>query len=104
PVMTRSADTQIPVIELRDVSVVFKARTGTMFRANRVRAVDDVSLAIHRGETLGIVGESGSGKSTTAKVLVGLEQPTAGQVWFQGRQIEKFTPAVRKQMGRVVSV
>lgn len=102
--MSTDSITPEPVIELRDVSVVFKSRTGTMFRANRVHAVDGVSLTVGRGETLGIVGESGSGKSTTAKVLVGLEAPTSGQVWFKGRQIERFTASVRKEIGRVVSV
>lgn len=93
-----------PIIELRDVHVVYKARTGTMFSADKVHAVDGVTLAVRHGETLGIVGESGSGKSTTAKILVGLERPTSGEVWFKGRKIESFSAAVRREIGRVVSV
>ncbi|WP_230977559.1 ABC transporter ATP-binding protein [Georgenia yuyongxinii] len=92
------------MVELRDVHVVYKARTGTMFSANKIHAVDGVTLAVRHGETLGIVGESGSGKSTTAKILVGLETPTSGEVWFKGRQIESFNAAVRREIGRVVSV
>jgi peptide/nickel transport system ATP-binding protein len=93
-----------PVVELRGVHVVFKARTGTLFRANRVHAVDDVSVQVSRGRTLGIVGESGSGKSTMAKVLVGLQAPTSGEVRFRGAAVRSYTPRVRREVGRVVSV
>ena len=72
-----ATDRDTPVVELRGVHVVFKARTGTLFKAQRVHAVNDVSVAVRRGSTLGIVGESGSGKSTMAKVLVGLQAPTS---------------------------
>ncbi len=55
--------------------------------AGAVHAVDDVSLEIRRGETLGLVGESGSGKSTMARLLMGLQPPTSGQVTFDGRDL-----------------
>ena len=54
-----------------------------------VRAVDDVSLRLDRGDTLGIVGESGSGKSTTGRVVLGLEPPSAGEVLFEGRPMAR---------------
>jgi peptide/nickel transport system ATP-binding protein len=59
------------------------------------RAVDDVSLTVRRGETLGIVGESGSGKTTLGRMLVGLLEPTAGQVRFEGRAAGGVDPAVQ---------
>ncbi len=93
-----------PVIELRDVHVVYRARTGKLFRTDRVAAVRGVSLSIRRGETLGIVGESGCGKSTTAKVLVGLERPTAGETYFNGGRVTSYSSSVRREVGRVVSV
>ncbi|GIT15026.1 MAG: hypothetical protein CM1200mP36_07820 [Gammaproteobacteria bacterium] len=50
-----------------------------------VHAVDDVSLKVHRGETLGLVGESGCGKSTVGRVILNFLRPTQGQVFFEGR-------------------
>ena len=70
-----------PVVELRDVSKEFSTRHGT------ARALQDLSLAIGAGETLGLIGESGSGKSTLGRVALGLERPDAGQVHFDGADI-----------------
>ncbi|MFF3372780.1 dipeptide ABC transporter ATP-binding protein [Streptomyces sp. NPDC002680] len=58
-------------------------------------AVDDVSLTVRRGETLGIVGESGSGKTTLGRMLVGLLEPTAGEVRYEGRLRSGVGPAVQ---------
>ena len=65
-----------PLVAIRNLSVVFPGP---------LRAVDDVSLDIAAGETLGVVGESGSGKSTLAKTIVDLHRPTSGQVMFEGQ-------------------
>lgn len=92
------------VIELKDVHVRYKTRASTIFKRNYVDALDGVSLTVKRGQTLGIVGESGSGKSTSAKVLIGLEKPTSGEVRFGGETVKSFTPAVRKRLGRILSV
>jgi oligopeptide transport system ATP-binding protein len=70
--------------------------------AGLVRAVDDVSFAIRRGETLGLVGESGCGKTTTGRCVLQLERPTSGQVIFEGRDLTTLPPtelrAVRRRM------
>lgn len=92
------------IIELQDVHVRYKARTSTLFRPTYFDALDGVSLQVRRGQTLGIVGESGSGKSTTAKVLVGLEKPTSGQVKFAGEPVTSFNRSLRRRLGRILSV
>ncbi|PZX16948.1 oligopeptide transport system ATP-binding protein [Palleronia aestuarii] len=63
---------------------------GSLFRkADTLRAVEDVSLSVRRGETLAIVGESGCGKSTLARMLMRLIAPTSGEMEFEGRQIDR---------------
>jgi len=91
------------LIELRDVCVDFRIR-GSLLRPVALRALDHISLAVHRGRTLGVVGESGSGKSTAAKVLIGLLAPSTGQIFFGGEEVRKFDARTRKRIGRVVSV
>ena len=58
------------------------------FRTKPLKAVDDVSFSIRRGETLGLVGESGCGKTTVGRTILHLYKPTAGQVWFDGKLIK----------------
>ena len=93
-----------PIIFLDDVSVTFKTRTGSILHPNRVKAVQNLSLKLFPGETIGIVGESGCGKSTTANVMCGLQQPTSGHVYFKGEDVTKRSAAQRKLIGRVISV
>lgn len=93
-----------PVLELRDVNVIYKTRTGGVFRSDTVHAVNDVSMSIRTGHTIGIVGESGCGKSTLAKVLVGLLRPTSGEILFRGRPAAQRDARMRRAFGRTVSV
>ncbi|HLR28547.1 MAG TPA: ATP-binding cassette domain-containing protein [Ruania sp.] len=91
------------VLELHRVNVIHKARTGKLFRPDTVHAVKDVDFAISRGETVGIVGESGCGKSTLARVMVGLQPTTSGEVYFNGEKL-RHGGAARRVLGRSVSV
>ena len=92
-----------PVVELKDVNVIHKSRTGGLFNPDTVHAVNNVSLSVKRGETLGLVGESGCGKSTTARVMVGLQPVTSGEVVFKGRPLG-HSASDRRELGRSISV
>jgi oligopeptide transport system ATP-binding protein len=79
----------VPLVEVRNLAKVFDLG-GTAFgsaRTGEVRAVDDVSLDIHAGETLGLVGESGSGKSTLGRLILRLIEPTSGAISFDGNNL-----------------
>jgi peptide/nickel transport system ATP-binding protein/oligopeptide transport system ATP-binding protein len=80
----------------------FPIARGVMLRRNvgAVRAVDGIEFEVMRGETFGIVGESGSGKSTTARLIARLLEPTAGEVWFAGRDITALHGAGLKPVRR----
>lgn len=73
-----------PLLDVRSIAKVYDMHRGLFAKAKSVRAVDDVSLKLERGDTLGIVGESGSGKSTTGRVVLGLEPASGGDVLFEG--------------------
>ena len=78
-----SQDTLVEVKHLKEYSNI---NTG-LFSSKPLKAVDDVSFAIRRGETLGLVGESGCGKTTVGRTLLHLYKPTDGEIWFDGKQI-----------------
>ena len=78
--------------------VVHKARSGGLFRRDRVYALTGADLTVAPGETVGVVGESGCGKSTLAKVLVGLQRPTAGTVSFRGEDLWTMTDSRRRSV------
>ncbi len=75
------------LVEVKNLKEYFNISTG-MFSSKPLKAVDDVSFAIRKGETLGLVGESGCGKTTVGRTLLHLYKPTAGEIWFDGKKIE----------------
>lgn len=80
------------LLEVRNLVKHYLVKGGILAgRWEKVRAVDGVSLSIARGETLGLVGESGCGKSTLGRLLVRLEEPTAGKIFFTGEDITDCT-------------
>ena len=99
-----TVDPKVPIIKLEDIHVIFKTRTGSILHPNKVHDINGLSLELMPGETIGIVGESGCGKSTTANVMIGLQQPTSGKVYFKGVDVTKRTAKQRKTIGRVISV
>jgi peptide/nickel transport system ATP-binding protein len=88
------------LVEVNSVSKDYPRRAGLRSEVRTV--VEDVSLAIEAGETLGLVGESGSGKSTLARMILGLVEPTRGAIRVEGVDIARASPAeirrVRRQM------
>lgn len=87
------------LLEARGVSHTFAIDKGVFAQKRYLRAVDDVSFSIRRGEVLGIVGESGCGKSTLARILLGIIAPTEGSVEMMGRNIASLD---RRLLSRLV--
>lgn len=97
------ADHNDNLIEVKNLKKYFDVKKGLFTRSNRqLKAVDDVSFSIKKGETLGLVGESGCGKTTAGRTLLKLYEPTSGQILFHGQPIEnlKFKEIlpIRKKM------
>ncbi|MFK0521871.1 ABC transporter ATP-binding protein [Paenibacillus illinoisensis] len=81
-----------PLLEIEHLKTYFPVRQGLMNRTvGHVKAVDDISITIHEGETFGLVGESGSGKSTVGKSIVRLTEKTDGLIRFQGVDIHSLS-------------
>ncbi|MBI1737360.1 MAG: ABC transporter ATP-binding protein [Candidatus Rokubacteria bacterium] len=98
PARTGPSQATDTILEVRNLVKHFQVSTGFLGSAQGlVRAVDDVSFSIRRGETLGLVGESGCGKTTTGRCILQLEKPTSGQVIFEGQDLTKLDgPALRR--------
>jgi oligopeptide/dipeptide ABC transporter ATP-binding protein len=95
-----------PLIEVRDLVKHFPITQGIVFQRQigAVKAVDGVSFDVERGETLGLVGETGCGKSTTARLIVRLLDPTAGEILFDGEDIARRKGDALKQLHREIQM
>jgi ABC-type oligopeptide transport system ATPase subunit len=93
------------LVEVRNVTKVFRSGESVFGKsAGEVRAVDDVSLSVERGETLGLVGESGSGKSTLGRLILRLIEPTSGEILFEGKNILQAGRGDLRQLRREMQI
>jgi peptide/nickel transport system ATP-binding protein/oligopeptide transport system ATP-binding protein len=94
-----------PLVEIRHLKKYYDSKRGWFRPRQRVKAVDDVSFTVYRGETYGLVGESGCGKSTTGRTILKLHDPTSGEIWFAGRDISRLSyPEMRKLRSKMQMV
>jgi len=94
------------LLEVRRLSKYFPLTSGILVQrvVGLIKAVDDVSFFIRRGETLGLVGESGSGKTTTGRCILQLDRPTSGEVFFEGQNLTTLDEAQVRPMRRRIQV
>ena len=91
-------DAQLPpILSAEAAECVFKVKQGLFTGAEPLRAVDNISLDLHKGEVVAIVGESGCGKSTLARMLLGLQSPTAGSLKLGGQDIATLSNIERSR-------
>jgi oligopeptide transport system ATP-binding protein len=90
-----------PLLQVKGLKKYFPI-TGGVFgkKIGEVKAVDDVTFTVYKGETLGIVGESGCGKSTTGRMLLRLIEPTEGSIVFEGKEVTKLSKSELRKMRR----
>jgi oligopeptide/dipeptide ABC transporter ATP-binding protein len=97
---------QAPVLEVRDLEVNFAGRLGLLSgligrKSRDARAVDGVDLTLRRGEVLALAGESGCGKTTTARAIMGLIKPDAGEILFEGNRLGRDLRSYRRRVQMV---
>ena len=101
--LERSAANGTALLEVDALTKHFVVRRGALgWSTGVVRAVDAISFSVARGSTLGLVGESGCGKTTTSKLILGLERPTAGAIRFEGRDVHALGRAGEREYRRSV--
>ncbi|WP_191967098.1 MULTISPECIES: ABC transporter ATP-binding protein [Haloferax] len=100
---------ETPVLEIRNLEKYFTRKGGfldSLFGSSKepIRAVDDVSLALDQNEVQGIIGESGCGKSTLLKTVIGLTDPTGGDIFYKGKPLSEFSKRDWKEFRKNVQI
>lgn len=94
-----------PLLQVERLVKHFPITKGVLLRSyGTVKAVDDISFTIQKGETLGLVGESGCGKSTAARLIMRLIEPTGGRIFFEGKDLLAVKPKELRQLRRHMSL
>ncbi len=106
PAAPRPAPNDDILLEINNLKMYFPVTSGMLFQRTvaYVKAVDDVTFAVRRGETLGLVGESGCGKTTTGRCILQLYKPTSGQVIFEGQDLTQLGTKQMRAMRREMQV
>lgn len=93
------------LVEIKNLQMYFPVLAGLFRRqVGQVKAVDNISFYVKKGETLGLVGESGCGKTTTGRCILQLNKPTAGQIFFEGEDLTKTTKRTMRQKRKSLQV
>src|SRR3989442_1249951 len=93
------------LLEVKGLKKYFPIKKGIFSKTvGHVKAVDDVSFTIRKGETLGLVGESGCGKTTTGRAILRLIEPTAGSVKFEGEEVTEMSGQRLREMRRNMQI
>jgi oligopeptide/dipeptide ABC transporter ATP-binding protein len=93
------------LLQVSHLKKYFPIKRGILQRTvGHVKAVDDVSFTVRKGETLGIVGESGCGKSTTGRSILRLIEPTAGEVLYQGKDLTKLSRSAMRELRQKMQI
>lgn len=100
PMPRRTETTERTILDVRRLARHFPIRNAFGWPTGALRALDDVTFTVEKGEILGIVGESGCGKSTLGKTIMGIHQPTAGDIIFEGHDIAGQSPSAARETRR----
>jgi len=94
------------LLEVKALKKYFPTGSSGLFSKEKheVKAVDDISFSVKKGETLGIVGESGCGKSTMGRAILQLQPPTGGEVWFEGQDISKLSKNQLRELRKDIQI
>ena len=105
PNMTGGVDSDA-LVHIHNLKMHFPISEGAFITrvVAHVKAVDDISFSIRKGETLGLVGESGCGKTTTGRCILQLEKATGGEIWFDGRDLNKLSKAEMRPLRQRIQV
>jgi ABC-type oligopeptide transport system ATPase subunit len=92
------------LFEIKNLKKHYEVKKGFFSKPTIIKAVNDISFTVKKGEIHSIVGESGCGKSTTAKLLMTIEAPTEGEIFFEGKDITKFSEDELKEYRKKVQI